>query len=243
MTTILLILSFLLFSGGNQDFLILRTGEDVPGKIIQASDDVITILVSDKNNPHYNDKENTTIPTSNVYMLHYKDRGNFYINSSGHRVSGEKQKLDDKADIIYLVRGAEIPAYDLQVGETKITYRATKKKTKALSSNVSVNREDVFMIVYTDGSRDVFTDLSRPVVEEAPQPEPVVEETAPAEEEEELKVVFHTVKRGDSLESVAKQYAVTVDDIVLWNELSSSLNPKGQLTIGLQLMVYVKPVK
>jgi membrane-bound lytic murein transglycosylase D len=49
----------------------------------------------------------------------------------------------------------------------------------------------------------------------------------------ENKVIFHTVRRGESLGSISQQYNVTVDDIMGWNNMSSTRVNSGQrLKIG-----------
>ena len=48
------------------------------------------------------------------------------------------------------------------------------------------------------------------------------------EEEEEIEYVNYTVKRGDSLYSIARSYGVSVSDIMSLNKLNSNLLSVGQ---------------
>ena len=49
------------------------------------------------------------------------------------------------------------------------------------------------------------------------------------------KMVYHTVQPKQTMYSIAKQYEVTVDDVMRWNDLSSTNLKEGQ-----QLRIYKK---
>ena len=55
--------------------------------------------------------------------------------------------------------------------------------------------------------------------------------------------MFHTVKQGDTLNSLAGEYGVTADNIKEWNELGAKIKPTTRLQPGQQLILYVKPEK
>ncbi len=51
---------------------------------------------------------------------------------------------------------------------------------------------------------------------------------APAAETTETYIFYHEAKDGDTLASIAKQYGVSVGDIIKWNKLSESTIKRGQ---------------
>ncbi|MGC9140751.1 MAG: LysM peptidoglycan-binding domain-containing protein [Caldimicrobium sp.] len=59
--------------------------------------------------------------------------------------------------------------------------------------------------------------------------EPKKEETSPSKSlNEEEKVIYHVVKRGESLKDIAQKYGVTIEDIKNWNNLKKSKIYAGQ---------------
>lgn len=98
------------------------------------------------------------------------------------------------------------------------------------------------MIRYNDGTKDIITDITtpKPKIEEVAE---VVEDTVSAIKENELKVVFHNVKRSQTMAMIAKQYKVSVNDIITWNDLPKATKKTTKLKQGTQLMIYVKPTK
>lgn len=77
---------------------------------------------------------------------------------------------------------------------------------------------------------DVVEGISAEVNEEVSKSE---QETPVVTPIKENKVISHTVRRGETLNSIATQYGVTVDDIMNWNKMSSTrLNAGQRLKIG-----------
>ena len=174
-------------------------------------------------------------------MLRFAKRGNVYITNDGKRVTGENRILPKDADVIYLVEGQEIPAYDLRIMEDRITYLPKKNKNKNVVPIAEVlPRSAVFMVKYTDGTTDVLTDIT--LKKELPQPVKEESTAQPTEEDEELEVVFHSVKKGETLSSIASRYNVAIDDIIKWNDLPSTTKPTAKLRADMQLMIYVAPI-
>ena len=214
-----------------QDIVILRTGDELEGKVINASQNAVSIDVKKSGGLFTKETVSTTIDPATIYMIKFKERGNLYFKDDGTRVSGEKQKLDSSADIIYLVNGKEIQAYDLSLQPDHITFRTIKKPQKAQSASITEAKSDVFMIKYSDGSRDIITDIT-------PRSEPeAVEIAQPIQEEPQIKVVFHTVKAGDTLKRIAEEYSVTVEEIREWNEISPQIKENANLKAGAQYMI------
>jgi len=215
------------------DKIILRDGRIIPGKIVQVSDKDVMFEAN---------KSVERINLLDIYMLHYEKRGNVYILSDGNRISGEVQKVPRDAEIIYGVWGQETPAYDVHIGSSEISYRISKDAKKAISSNLKVPKNQVFMIVYTDGSRDIITDITvkqyTQPVQSRPEPE-----SEPVVEENPYEVLFHNVARGEMLVSIAERYGVSVDEIIQWNDLPANTRANSKLAAGTQLMLYIPKTK
>lgn len=231
----LLIIGFLPLSAQN-DLVILRDGNELNVNIIQIDNDGISYNY-DKKSP-----SSQRIDLKDIYMMHFDKRGNIYINSEGKRVTGENQKIGKGQDIIYLVSGKEIPCYEVQVFPNKVTYLLSKRgNTKVIPIAEVFAFEEVFMIKYSDGIREIVTPLSKAqekvkAPEPEPEPEPEIEDNEP-----KMQVVFHNVKRGETLEIIAERYDVTTSDIIEWNDLPKNLRPKARLRADMQLMLYVLP--
>lgn len=227
-------------SFAQKDLIILKNGREVNVSVVQVNDrHVVYRLTSKKNDPEL------SMDNSDVYMIHFAKRGNVYINSDGRRITGENHQLPKDADIIYLVEGKEIPAYDVKVYDSYVTYLNKKHTNKKVVPVAEViQRNQIFLIKYTDGTIDLINDLSltsgsnkASASAEATSVQSEQLETA----ENEMLVVFHNVKKGDTLASIAERYDVAVEDIITWNELSAKIKPNAKLQTDMQLMLYVRP--
>lgn len=223
-----------LSSLAQDDIVILRDGSELKVNILQVDNDGISYNY-DKKSP-----ASQRIDLKDIYMMHFDKRGNIYINSEGKRVTGENQKINKKQDVIYLVSGKEIPCYEAQIFPNKVTYLLSKRgNTKVIPIAEVFALQEVFMIKYSDGMREIVTPLSKAeeeVKEPEPEPEPEIEDNEP-----KMQVVFHNVKRGETLEIIAEKYNVTPSDIIEWNDLPKNLRPKARLRADMQLMLYVLP--
>lgn len=230
-----MLLCFTLSAFSQDDYIILRNGAELPANIIRVSDRWVVYKESNKKNaPELN------IDNSEVYMLHFAKRGNVYMTSDGKRITGETAPLPKDADVIYLIEGKEIPAYEVRVSEDIVTYLPQKTKNKKITPLMgALPRSSVFMIRYTDGTSDLITDLT-PVPKETSETAsaPIVE-PQPESQEEEQKVIFHNVKKGETLYSISKEYNVEVSDIKEWNDLPASVQPKSRLRTDMQLMIFL----
>lgn len=224
------------------DGVILRDGREMSMRIVQVDNSRILY----KNSGKKNDTE-MWLDLHEVYMIRFEQRGNIYITADCKRITGENQKIEKNATVIYLVAGKEIPGYDVQVSERKVAYYTTnKRKFRAL---VELPYSDVFLIKYPDGTKDVLNSVvlppedgeSKPALaaEETPAEASVAEEAAT--ETEKLQVVFHSVKKGDTLKSIATRYNVDAQDIIHWNDLPANTRLNTSLRADMQLMLYVKP--
>lgn len=222
-------------AAAQEDLMIFRDGSEKRAKVIQVADKRITYKLSEKKKT----QEMYANP-KDVYMIHFKERGNVYITPEGKRITGENRKNDKDADLIYLIKGKEIQAYNLQVLEYIITYLDERPKKKHFIPSNSISKDEVFMIKYKDGTKDMITDISNGQndTEVNTNEEPKQEEQV---KENELQVVFHNVKKNETLTIISKRYGLKIADIKEWNDLPEKMKPNTRLQAGMQLMLYVKP--
>lgn len=217
------------------DRIILRDCTELSVKLIRITDNKVVYQSTGQ------DKKEEEFPTKSLYMVYIEDQGNVYFNEKGNRWTGESERVNrQKNDVVYLTKGAEIPADDIKLMADSISFKIKKKKgyenvvpVDSKSGLVKLNRDEVFMIIYKSGMVDIVTPLSSVDLRATKGNNNFDEGTS----NEELKVVFHEVKPRETIQMIAKQYNVTVDQIVKWNSLKKS---KGSVNVsaGSQLMIY-----
>lgn len=219
------------------DHIILRDGRESDVKLIQINDSKIVFLV-----PSGKTMAQQELPASDVYMVYIEKQGNVYITPEGKRRTGESKRVDPKKqDAVYLVDGAEIGCEDIKIDDEGVSFTiksnsgnglkdALFAKSGANKSIVTFPKSNVFMIRYKSGMVDVITPFG------TLQDAPVAEETT--DDTPKMVVVWHAVKRGETLAKVAEIYNVTTDDIIEWNDLSKRTRPSAPLAVGSQLMIY-----
>lgn len=225
-----------LYAMAQSDLVIMRNGSEMAAKVISVDDKLLTYKENDKKN-----SREMFINLREVYMIRFKERGNIYINNEGKRITGENEKWEKDATRIYLTSGREIQAYNVLVLDDRVLYTESKKKKNIVTYTLRL--PEVFFIRYKDGTKDIITNLATTITE---QTEPAQEEaTAESDDEEkqELQVVFHNVKRGETLATISKRYNVKASDIIEWNDLPKALRPNARLQADMQLMIYVEPAK
>lgn len=222
------------------DIIIMREGTCQYGKVTLLSDDKVIFQPYTTENSKLLQKkslgEPISIPTKSLYMVKFDKRGNVYINEEGKRITGENQKLPKDADIVYLTNYKELPAFNLNIDESKVSFLTQKADKKIIPIAETYPRENIFLIIYNDGSIEIITPMTIQEKEEETTLEP---ESEPEPAKPEYQVIFHTVKRGDTLNSIATEFNVTPDDLRDWNEINASIKPNSRLKPGMQLMIYV----
>lgn len=225
-----------------QDFVLMRNGDKISCKILQVDDESTQIKV--KGSGLFGGGGNEeSLATKDIYMLHYQKRGNVYVAPDGKRTSGENHVISKDADIIYLVSGGEKAAYNIQFEDNLVKYRETKEAKKAKTNERLLMVDEIFMILYSDGSKDLLTDISQPVSSKAVEDTVKIQKHEPVDTVPKLQVVFHNVKRGDTIDIIAGQYDVSVDDLIKWNDLATKNKKKIILQPDMQLMIYVPEIK
>lgn len=211
-------------SASAYDHIIFRDARESDGKVVQLGND--KIVFQDSSN-----MENSEITPAGIYMISIEKQGNVYFNEEGKRWTGESESANpSKTDIIYLAEGQEIAASKVRMTQDEVCF-IPRKKWKGLknlfskSDEVCVSRDAVFLIKYQNGIVDIVTPFAQA------EPEEIVPET-------KTVVKFHEFKAGDTLDSIAKTYGVSVDEIVEWNDLKK-IRGKYSLGIGTQLLIYV----
>ncbi len=230
-----------------RDLVMLRNGLEMSVYVVQVGNDKVVYQNSNKD-----DATSEFIDKKDVYMIFYEKRGIVYFTPEGKRVSedvvsAELLRKNDAPQMVYLVKGKIIPAYNLQILENQIVFdRVVTIKRGFLSSKkemstMSLNKDEVFLIKYKDGTRDIITEFAPKKDPKDEALEIEQEEKKPeASVEEEQQVIFHNVKSGDTLAKLAKIYNVTIDEIKEWNDLPAKLKPTARLQNDMQLMLYVE---
>lgn len=221
----------------DSDHIILRNGQEFDAKLLQITDE--KIIYAETSGSGLIQKE---ISSQDVYMVYIQKYGNMYFTTDGERITGETKRANyRKYDIIYLVKGAEIPAEQVWVSTDQIRY-AQKTKSSGFAGFIkkgdliesTFEKSEVFMIRYRNGMRDIITPIDISKEEEKADNG----NTQGGGTEPQFVVVFHAVKKGETLEKIATQYQVTIRQIKEWNDLSAKLKPTAQLAAGTQLMIY-----
>lgn len=217
-----------------KDVIMLRSGLEKEVYVIQVGNDKIVYKESKGKNA-----TEEFLNLEDVYMISYEKRGIVYITQDGKRVSEDAESmkaLKKKASSwVYLVKGKVYPAYNLKISQDEIEFKRLSGKD---FSNMIFNKNDVFLIKYSDGTKDIITEFKP---KEAPKPAitktPEVKPEEPVEDVQQ--VIFHNVKSGDTLAKLAKRYNVKVEELKEWNELPAKLKPTARLQTDMQLMIYV----
>ncbi len=220
-----------------KDIIMLRNGLEKEVYVVQVGNDKIVYKESKGKNA-----TEEFLNLEDVYMISYEKRGIVYITQDGKRVSEDAESmkaLKKKASSwVYLVKGKIYPAYNLKISENEIEFKRLSGKD---FSSMIFNKNDIFLIRYSDGTKDIITEFKPKEVAKSVIEEPL--EIKPEEPVEDVQqVIFHNVKSGDTLAKLAKRYNVTVEEIKEWNELPAKLKPTARLQTDMQLMLYVDVV-
>ena len=196
-----------------QDAIIFRDGRVKSVKIIQTNNDKTLFKESGNKNASEEYIENTK-----VFMLKFKTRGNVVFNANGERIltASEHIEIPKDAIAVYYKDGREVPAYNLTMDASIVSFKTSKK---AKDRPISSPKSEVFMIRYPDGTRDILTNLA---VEEQQQREREAEE-ARLKAQREAEV-------ADSIKAAAIE------------EAASATNPKKATIVtkkGVHMKVWV----
>ena len=135
------------------DYVVFRDGRMQSVKIIQIDNEKTLVMESGANSAseHY-------IMNREIFMLKSNTRGNIVFNRFGERILTTSETVDvpKGAMSIICVDGREIVGYNVRVENDNVTYNTAKKgKGQQLSLPVA----EVFLINYSNGSRDVLTSI------------------------------------------------------------------------------------
>lgn len=139
-----------------QDLIILRNGDDIHCKVEKNDNGVVS---------YHCDGQTMTLPVTQIYLIKYENRGNAFFNETGETTySTRATTKPTKKDIqIYLCDGNEIRAAELEISAESVRYLEPKIKLSKKSSEewVSIPKEDVFLVRYPDGTKDIITNLQK----------------------------------------------------------------------------------
>lgn len=216
------------------DFLMLRNGEEYNGKLEVISDKEVSFSTKSGGLFSSNSQRNV-FPTNDVYMIKTDKRGTIFFNRKHQRSVVPTVKIDKSADLIYLADGGELQGWQVVINNGILSYQKNPKQKRAMSNIGAIDLDEVFMIKYSDGSKDIFTDITVDKAEEEQAAVPV-----PVVEPEKIKVILYNTRAGETLGTVAEKYNVSVEDIIEWNDLPARYKSTTKLSSGMQLMIQTK---
>lgn len=196
-----------------QDAIIFRDGRVKSVKIIQTNNDKTLFKESGNKKASEEFVENTK-----VFMLKFKTRGNVVFNANGERIltTSEHTEIPKDAIVVYYKDGREIPAYNLTMDASVVSFKTSKK---AKDRPIFSPKSEVFMIRYPDGTRDILTNLA------------VAEQQQREHEEEEARLkAQREAEVADSIKAAAIE------------EAASTTNPKKATIVtkkGVRMKVWV----
>lgn len=241
--TLLILILSAMTAGGQNPYAMTSSNRKGSDKIILRDGSMLDAKIQQITQSSVRFKNETSgvkldeLPLTDIYLIKSSKRGNLFFTQEGRRKTGEQPEIDSKASVIYTTDFREIPVYSIEFDVDKIIYQTSKPDRKNPQPLRKVIPQSiVFMVVYPDGSSDIFTDLTKDQTYVPQTEEAVNQEQA----QDDLKVVFHNVKQGETLVSLAKRYDVEVADIREWNEIGATTKDATPLKPGLQLMLYVK---
>lgn len=139
-----------LWTYGQRDLILLRDGSERKVNIIMVKNESTVFSVDESSTQE-------SISNKDIYMIKYEKRGNVFFAEDGERVTGAGDgKIPSNATTIYLLKGQEIIGYNVEMDTLKVLYTASKKRGKDL---LSVNKSDIFLIAYPDGTKEMLNDF------------------------------------------------------------------------------------
>ena len=147
---LILLSSCPLWTYGQRDLILLRDGSERKVKIILVKNES-TVFSVDESSAQQN------ISNKDIYMIKYDKRGNVFFTEDGERVTGAGDgKIPSNATTIYLLKGQEIIGYNVEMDTIRVLYTTSRKRGKDL---FSVNKSDIFLIAYPDGTKEMLNDF------------------------------------------------------------------------------------
>lgn len=233
--TLMWVLSSFMFLGASsafaKDIIILRNGDIIEGKLKKITVASVTI-----------DSKRTLIeyPIKDVYGIKHSERGNTFFDRSGTRRSSKVLKEDKYADHVYLTMGGEKLLWQTAVSDGFVIGNDGWDTARNEPIVYKIPVENVFMIQYCDGSTDVLNEI--PLISESATQQRVSahDKTEKEEKEDEMKVIFHKVEKGENLTMIAEKYGIAIKELRDWNEIPGRQGNIAPLPTGSQLMIYQK---
>lgn len=141
-----------------QDMILLRSGEEINCKIEIINNEAIIYQIKGTKGQ---------VTKQDIYMIKYEKRGDEFFKPNGDLLykqsSSVRQSRNEMA--LYLCRGAEIMCTDVNITEESVFYKPADKKGVKLTKRskdswLCLPKEDVFLIKYPDGIREIITNIN-----------------------------------------------------------------------------------
>ena len=149
---LVLLVSCPIWTYAQRDLILLRDGSERKVKIIMVKNDNTLFAIDKKSSVQ------ESVPNKDIYMIKYDKRGNVFFTENGERISGaDDAKIPSNATAIYLLRGEEIIGYNVEMDADKVSFKKTKKGDKDVAT---INKSEIFLIVYPDETRELLNDFA-----------------------------------------------------------------------------------
>ena len=144
-----------------QDFVLLRTGEEIWCKVELVGNGLLTYRAEKSKS------NKISLPINQVYMIKYEKRGNTFYNSNGEviKTTPSASKMSKKDIGIYLCEGEEIIASEVSMDVENVNYKKSGKNnlisSRKKGESFSIPKSQIFLIRYFDGTKELLTNLDK----------------------------------------------------------------------------------
>lgn len=144
-----------------QDFVLLRTGEEIWCKVEMVGNGLLTYRAEKSKS------NKISLPINQVYMIKYEKRGNTFYNFKGEviKTSPSASQLSKKDIGIYLCEGEEIIASEVSMDVENVSYKISGKNNliskKRKGESFRIPKSKIFLIRYYDGTKELLTNLEK----------------------------------------------------------------------------------
>lgn len=137
-----------------------RQKEDVilkrNGKELKVNVTLVTELHTYYKTLDEKDTLESQINNSEIFMIKYSERGNMFFYETGDVVFDDSEyDVPDDAIILYLIKGKEVPAYELSMDSKDVRFYTSRKKVDM----IKIPRDEIFLVKYTNGISEVITEF------------------------------------------------------------------------------------
>lgn len=211
------------------DELISRDGKVMKGTVKAITDD--TVYVVPKSGDKVMDLMTKAVGAyldmdiKDLYLVRKEKEMSVFIHTDGSRDSVASPKLQKDAMRIYLTEGREIQGWDVETGDSIVSYLSSKPNKKKPQQRDTIPASYIFLLLYSDGNTKVINEL--------PEEKEEIDYAALEEErDKKVKERIYKLPRTMTIAEIAKKHKVTVKEILTWNGCPAKYTGKTRLKAG-----------